>query len=632
MRKTFTYGDFWPVSDEHNVIVREGPETVIQPSDMTANRSILQFLKNHRYQIVLDPALDTIAVTDVQQRKISLNANYDESVLRAAFMHEMGHLVVFNVHQFSSIHPATYRSIISKYIYTYDHVITYGMPTLLSIENIVQDIVIETISDHCVCEELYRSLGYRLGVKHASSLDALSVVTKETLHHLLPDPDHQPDMAMTASTVDRVASAVDSLTRDLQADMDSITDAIQNQEDSHALTARIIARNAKDPYNANGKPREDPRPNIDHENMLIQRLSNQLEGLKDLQDSEPDEERAEAIKEITDTLDQMTSKEHRNALEQDWEDKYQKNIDRLRESLEKDRELLDAIKRSWEHDQQDLLDKDANQSMENDTGESSGKPYLHDQQEQFWDIHLPAPITGTRDELRDHESIVISPRAKLNIRKIRMYDNDNDQMLGGMKRRPEHEYTYFKPNKKEITPQDMLKGSRKLRSTGVNVLIGLDVSGSMTNIWINDYERIRDIVLRLKDRLNITNVHYFTYTESIGSHSDHYEDLSIVPGGGNAFGSVYQEVMQRCPVGMRNEIIIVTDCKDTLGFKLNQACEMVRNGRPIHTHISVIDTENTGYYDRSNLEDRDWRIVASNNDQLPDIIESSLEENIDYDV
>src|SRR5699024_10186847 len=163
-------------------------------------------------------------------------------------------------------------------------------------------------------------------------------------------------------------------------------------------------------------------------------------------------------------------------------------------------------------------------------------------------------------------------------KKIEVQEDLADNLISNRIKIPENELTFFKSNKKVFDETDMLKGKRKIRVWGIDVLIGLHVSGSMSNEWTNKFKDIYDMDDKFKNTLDIENIVYFTYNKNLQEASTEREDLKLKARGGNAFGYVYQQILQKLPIMQKNEIILVTDCGDNLGFALNDVCEAERNG------------------------------------------------------
>ena len=175
----------------------------------------------------------------------------------------------------------------------------------------------------------------------------------------------------------------------------------------------------------------------------------------------------------------------------------------------------------------------------------------------------------------------------------------------------------------------MMKGKKVVRLSGVNVLIGLDVSGSMDEEWTIKFNEISDLIEELKEKIDIEDIVYFTYNTKIVKYSQNIEELNLVANGGNAFGYVYQEAMKELPIRTRNEFILITDCGDNLGFKLNNVCETNLDREEVINHISIIDTESSGFYAKQDFDNKDWSLYASTDRNLYKNIKRNIENLID---
>lgn len=204
-------------------------------------------------------------------------------------------------------------------------------------------------------------------------------------------------------------------------------------------------------------------------------------------------------------------------------------------------------------------------------------------------------------------------------------ENVEGGVEGRGKKSLDKELTYFRNGKREFDAADMLRGKRKKFETGIGVMIGLDVSGSMSEEWSSMFEELSSLVEDLRESLDIENVVYFTYDTVVKEWSDKIEDLTLQACGGNAFGYVYQDLMQKVPVLQKNEIILVTDCGDNLGWKLNDSCTVRRRGVDVENHVSVIDTEGAGFYDKAGFNDDDWSLYHKGDPGLFKEIQRNLE-------
>ena len=445
---------------------------------------------------------------------------------------------------------------------------------------------------------------------------------------------------------------VDSLVRDLSNDLNEIRKDIKTTRKTNKLLENLEWADRK----------------------RAVKLSNQLDGIEQKRErlknmgKTPGKRLDELEKRVRDELKELNSKEHEERRNTRAEQMRERRLKNLQGKLEQQEKLMDALMRSAMKMGEDipapLSASDANSAgtpvdasgsqdtgpatatapqmkMEPDARKSDAAPTAnpgeHDAHGfegyggnmRTYDPELPPPVMMKRDELdtRPHgmsrwvKRIGFQTRAK----RIIIDVTDRKDMIGHGAKTTEKEYTYFRSSKREYTNADMMKGKRRLRATGLNVMIGLDVSGSMMEEWSLKAQEIGQMVDDLRKTIDIDNVTYFSYNEKLLHWSRDYDDLYPQAGGGNAFGFVYQQVMQTLPVLMRNEIILVTDCGDELGFKLEDVVQASRRGEDVKTHISVVDTMPSGYYDTSKIEASDeWSIFDMGDSRLGSKIETDM--------
>ena len=79
----------------------------------------------------------------------------------------------------------------------------------------------------------------------------------------------------------------------------------------------------------------------------------------------------------------------------------------------------------------------------------------------------------------------------------------------------------------------------------------------------------------------------------------------------------------------KNELILVTDCGDNLGWTLKDCVSAERNGVEVENHISIIDTEEAGFYDSGAIDERDWSLHRAGDKDLYDELRTNIESLID---
>ena len=255
-----------------------------------------------------------------------------------------------------------------------------------------------------------------------------------------------------------------------------------------------------------------------------------------------------------------------------------------------------------------------------------------DQKGHSFDCGFPHPVTIDRSEsrkLQKDKNPLKRFSSATRIAKLKLQEEELDNIISNRRKLPENEHTYFKSSKKEWDQTDMLKGKKRKRASGVNVLVGLDISGSMSNEWTRQFAKLSEMVEEFQEKLDIDNIVYFTYNQRLVEKSENIKDLRLKASGGNAFAHVYQQIMRELPIMQKNEIILVTDCGDNLGFKLTDVCTAERNGVEVQNHISIIDTEEAGFYDTSSLDERDWSLYRAADRDLYENLRGSISQLID---
>lgn len=610
-RKNFNYGELWQ-SDP--VLPTAAHRELIDPAKLTSNTAFLDYLAESNYKVYLDYGYTEYAHTSPSEKEIVLNANYSDEMLSSFLQHELGHLMLFNVNQFVTFGDSTLRSIISDVVYTVDNIEQHGLAKLFRVENIIQDIIIETVSySDCVCHTGIVNIGSRIGVKHMDKLESVQQIAIETCEELLKPLPEGADRPPLEGPADLVSSMRVSVLEDARVIERKLKEAIESkkfaqeveyvrfreiykvQEKLDQTLKRIHAKSGMEPSKAA---------------KLIAMRDKFLAQLKELKSSE--------------RIEKDNSKA---AIKKD------KAINKLKGQLEQRQalaELLGRVKTTGDEVDAEAVDdgglsvNNTDHLLEDEFEESNPDEVGHS-----YDCGFPYPVTVSRNESIKHESHIKTISTRAGVRKLHLKEDDSTNVVSNRVPIPERETTYFKSNKREFIESDMLKGKRRLRASGVNVLIGLDISGSMTNEWTNMLFEISATVEKLKETLDIENIVYFTYNQRLQEHSKDMDDLTLKASGGNAFGYVYQDVMKTLPMMQKNEIILITDCGDNLGFPLDSACTAERNGSLIRNHISIVDTENAGFYNASGLSKEEWSLHRFDDQELHNKIADNIEQLID---
>lgn len=703
--KSFKYGDLWPAKpverkDKHGMVE-------INPKDYLTNKSYLYFINTLGYKVYLNYDMDDVAMTDSDDHTIIINANYTDTVIKALLKHELGHLMLFNSNAFYSVDKNSMREIIAKRLYTPAKVDKYGIDQLLRVENIIQDIIIETTSNgKCVCNALMEDYGYHNGVMHLGNLESIAQITKEVCDNILVpidscDDDVKLDDGLKSKLIDSiiddlkesieskenkresVKANIGKLDRDtssLLREIDEINKKLLRIDAQSVRIERMKERHLDEIKNYEQRiiNTEDKLNEIRQENEVnekqkstrglerkLENLERKLESMKRNEISKTMDKNIDSInnlkQELNKELDEIKTELSTRDVEEERNRNKQKRLDSMQKSIDRDKELLNELEKIF-NDTHDSSKSEYDEEHNHDGSAVNSEIQVAVQSDGSGEYEVdPKSYKNTTDHLMSNSAPKKTNNSKLHIwdisqpRLTRLSKNDrvllgdfnpmkilhpsstikpvhihqeslNKKVPSEQVKMPEYEPTYFRSNKREINPSDMLKGRHKKRFTGVNVLIGLDVSGSMANEWNNEYKKICDMVNRIKENLDINDVKYFTYNTDIVKISDDIDDLEPYPHGGNAFAWVYQQIMIKMPVMLRNEIILVTDCGDNLGFKLDNVCVCDSSGEQIINHISVIDTEMAGFYDMSSdFDNDDWSIHSCTDDD----IEKSISNDID---
>jgi hypothetical protein len=628
--KNFTYGDLW--APEGLKMGLRGGRTLVDPAKITRNAAFLDFLEKHHYRVYLDKGMMGVAQTQPNDKKIVLNGNYSEELTEVMLQHEMGHLMLFDVNQFVTVGPQTLRSVITKVIYTPDNLIKYGIEQLLLAENVVQDVIIETTSNgHCVCHAFLTETGENAGVKHLDRLESASHIAEEVCKNVLQERPNSEQSELEGD----LNKLIDAMRKGLASDSEEISEKIENTKASKSHRREMEIRRVG-------------RASV---------LQKQLKRVDEMEARGKYSEKLQQIKEnAQQELEQVLSPEREEQDKAKAQQLKERAVATLEKKLANNRELDRLLGEATKKSTGEPLGSNSGDSQGSQSGKgseasgtsSSGKPqhsevspelhanhtdHLSDDFESTgghsFDCGLPYPVLVERDESAANENHLLTFDSKARVKKIQLQEEDLDNALSNKTKIPEHELTYFKSNKREFSESDMLQGKRKLRVSGVNVLVGLDISGSMTAEWGKMFGELSALIEELQETLDIQNIVYFTYNQKLQEWSREIGDLTVKAGGGNAFGHVYQDLLTRLPLGQRNEIVLVTDCGDNLGFKLSDSCEAERNGQPVENHVSIIDTENAGFYDKNEFDEADWSLYRYNDSTLFQSIQDNITELIE---
>ena len=721
-KKNFKYGDLWTYHKKYRTPGRHG-RRVVNPATLTDSYRLVNAVHELGFKVVLDYDYDELAVTSNRTHEIVINANYSKPMQEALFQHEMGHLTLFNSSQFTTIRETTLRSMIGKIIYSEGNVLRFDVRLLAWVDNVVQDIVIETLSDKCICSTSLVEYHHNVGVKHLETLEDVKMITREVCEQYLTDDrarfpkgtlpqileqlhneedkdqgdggdsdqndspddgDDNPDDSTLRDLLGKMGIPQDGGDGNGEASPSSSSEESSSGESGEGSTGndKLMDEISKIPMtmmrqllssmlNDLDQDIDEIGREIDRDKKTnrfldevkledkrrVDRLSDQLDKIarREAKDGKTSPRLEGMKKRINDEIKRLTSDERGDERSRMAEEKRARKIKRLERQLGDQRRLKNAFELagarqeplgigipsnvedgkcdegdgSVQYSMPSSVEKDDSAPIENpgewhpDTGEDEPSGHV-----RSYDPTIPLPIMVSRDESdssRMAGSWVKRIKYENTPKKITIIDSDRQDMIGVGQKTARVEYTYFRSSRKEFSNADMMKGKRKLRATGVNVLIGLDVSSSMEQEW---GEKAREIGLMVKDlrkHMDIQGIIFFTYNENLKKWSADYDELDPHAYGGNAFGYVYQQVMQELPIGLRNEIVLVTDCGDNLGFSLEKTVDATRNGIQVKNHISVVDTQPTGFYDKSGIDASDeWSLYSMGDLGLAGKIEEDI--------
>lgn len=609
-QKNFKYGDLWPGGAPEPKGKGKGRE-LADARDYVTNKAFINYIESNGFKLYIDYDTSGIAYTTPSSKEIVVNGNYPDSMLGSLIQHELGHLMLFNASQFVSVNEPTMRSMVSKVLYTPDNLKDYGLKKLLYAENIVEDIIIETVSEgKCICHSTLEFNGVRAGVKHLDKLESATVIATEVCKNLLKEP--LTELQKIAS-YEGLGGHLKSMIQELRYDLEEIDQELlrvhQNDEYINKRIYRRMNEITKVRVQVDRLKRKVTVKSSDKLKKILARTEAKLRVLQSKDRERHDNDEAEA---------------ERGRI-----------LARLQKKRNLSSELLGLLLAEL------TLVPVSDEDGDRPTGISSNRTdHLRPDSEEeadesheghSFDCGLPHPVTIDRSESRkqNSESILKRLNAKSTTKRIKLSEDDLDNVESNRKKTPENEFTYFKPAKREWDETDMLRGKRKKKASGINVLVGLDISGSMNTEWTTKFAELSSMVEDLSDELDIQSIYYFTYNHKLVETSEDISELTLKATGGNAFGFVYQEIMKNLPVMQKNEVILVTDCGDNLGWKLKDNCVLERNGEEVRNHISIIDTEEAGFYDLKSLHEPDWSLHRSNDPELFESLRNSIESLIE---
>jgi len=530
--------------------------------------------------------------------------------------------MLFDVNTFTTIKDDSLRSIIVKIIYTPENLKKYGIEKLFYVENVVQDVIIETVSGNfCVCSNSLAFHKENMGVKHLENLEDIKTITKEVCNNLLKEES----IIFPSGNSKLIEDLLKSMFNDLQEDTKEIRNSLEEELSTEKYQEKELGKIKKEKDKINSqmgelkhkleKLKNEESKNTSKIKNLLEKLKEQLEEVSSEKTKNEALERAEQAKER-----KVQSLEKKLQNNEELIESFEEQLQRIRESMQNsnDEKNTHGDKVTDNQLHANLTDHLSDETQENSNSNT-----------HTFDCGLPYPRKISREDSHKREINLRVLSGRSNIKKTIINRESSYNVKGLGQKSPEKELSYFKSNKKEFDATDMIKGKKVVRLSGINVMIGLDVSGSMSEEWTIKFNEISDLIEELKEKIDIEDIVYFTYNTKIVKYSQNIEELNLVASGGNAFGYVYQEAMKKLPIRNRNEFILITDCGDNLGFRLNNVCETNLDQEEVINHISIIDTESAGFYAKKDFDNKDWSLYASTDRDLHKNIKRNIENLID---
>ena len=382
--KNFVYGDIW--RDDPLTASDESGAFKVDPAKFTSNTAFIKFLKESGYDFYLDYDFDGYARTNVTQKYIVVNANYTDQVIASLLQHELGHLMLFDVNQFVTVGDQTLRSIIAKVIYTPDNLVKYGMPQLLRTENIIQDIIIETVSNNnCVCHNGLSFHGTNMGVKHLDRLESAEHIAKEACKNILKP---KKDLNIPDPLPEELEELLKSMLDGLLADIKEILEELQKVKKSTEYHNNITMRRFKEEI----KKKEQ-----------LRKLERRVDAGKD-----PSGRLGEIVDQLKKDLEDIHSKERISGDNAKADEARNKDLDKLEAKLAKAQELKELLENSrtdnleaLEQKQEGKADSNIQRNLtDHSLGDLGDNPEAEGEVSHSYDCGLPAPVTVNRSEER----------------------------------------------------------------------------------------------------------------------------------------------------------------------------------------------------------------------------------------
>ena len=584
MEKNFTYGDHWKSNPP---IVIDKPRHTVDPREFTKDETLLKFVENplNPFRVVAMYNEDQFAYTDFQNMEICINANYAHEIQRALFVHELGHITMFDRAPFGeSLGRKNLRSRIVKVIYSPENLERYSFGQLAYIENIVQDIIIETVTgSRCVCSTMLSHSDFNSGVKHLEQLENVEKIAVEVCENQLDDVPNYLDEGLD-DLFNSMAQAIKDVIGDL-------LERLSELKDSDYIEKELRAR-----------ARQLQNSHASKLNRQIKNLQKKIEGAECI--GKDSTNLRNVLETLENNLKNVSSHEYLEDLYQDYLEENEREIEKLEGDVEKLVQIQNGMKMSRERGMS--------------TPSEKIPPFV---------CAIPRPLNVNKERYRSGDAKINNVDG-VRLKSVRNLKIDREDVLSRNGQTSfQKESSYFKPNKREFDNTDMLRGFKKQPKTGLSVLIGLDVSGSMSSDWVNQFERMETIVSNIQDSIEIDNVQMFLYGSHIEMMGESFEELKPHVydfNSGNDFPTVFQELAQTANLGLSNHIILVTDCGDALGFNPSRAVNASLEGEEVKFSFSVLNTDNGEFTAYSNIHPS-WSFYDAGDERIAQYISEDVE-------
>lgn len=591
VKRNFKYGDLFKTEQEVLESIKEEQELTYEDLDKYGIGNDYQnFLIMNDFKIFLSYNTTDIAYTELATKKMYINGNYPDPVITALIKHELGHFMIFATDEPYSKDDFSVRSLIVKEVYSKVNLTKYSLEFLMNIENVIQDIIIETINyPECVCETFSEYGLDKMGVKHQKYLDPITDIVREALKNQLALAEEDRGY-VDSDLAEKMKDFLEQALNDAIATMESNTDKMLKKEAKEQLRKQIVKTKNK----------------LTKQNQKLSGLNRLKREGKPIPDS--------LIERVKEQRDQLEA----NLDPTNLRDDLRAMVDKSKKKRDREIDKLEATK--------EALAKNPNPPARTETGPMSEA----EDSGHSCSTYIPGNSTVEINN-KMYQMTYTKLRNKIfklkNIESPKKFDKGMLSDKDGSILSQRTTGTYTRTSKLEYDNTDMIMGKKKKRSSGVSILIGLDVSGSMSSQWVSKFNQTVKLLSSVSKSLQIQEPMMFTYGDHFGtmSNDDNVIKKAIEErsgGGGNAFGAVYEELIKHAPLSTYTEIILITDCGDNLGWDIQSPIKDVSD-KELKMHCSVLDTDGS-VVDRpdENWQKEYWSYFNTNNLNMSSIAKS----------